>query len=206
MTGVASRIEFFFDISSPWTYLAFSQIETLAERCGAELEYRPIIVGGVFNAVNQQLYETRAAMDGPKLAYTLKDLQDWADLYGLVITWPDVFPLNAVKLMRGALIAQAEGCLRTYAQLAFERYWGQGADLSQMADLRDLATTVGLDADTFEAGLADETVKAALRANTDELIARGGFGSPTVFVDETDMFFGNDRLHLIAAKLTGKVG
>ena len=200
-----TKIELFFDISSPWTYLAFSQIEELAGTYDAALDYRPIIVGGVFNAVNRQLYETRAAMDGPKLAYQLKDLQDWADLYDVTIKWPEVFPLNAVKLMRGAVIAQQEGCLRAYAQLAFERYWGQGVDLSQMAPLRDLATSVGMDADAFEAGLDDDAVKAALRANTDELIARGGFGSPTLFLDETDMFFGNDRLHLIAAKLGRRV-
>lgn len=197
-----TKIEFFFDISSPWTYLAFSQIERLAERCAADLSYKPILVGGVFNAVNKQLYTTRATMGGPKLDYQLKDLQDWANLYGLKIEWPDVFPLNAVKVMRGALIAQQQGCLQVYAQLAFESYWGQGIDLSQPEHLRDLARAVGLDADVFEAGLSEQSVKAGLRANTDELIARGGFGSPTLFVNETEMFFGNDRLPLIEAILS----
>ena len=195
------KIEFFFDISSPWTYLAFSQIETLARRHQAELVYRPIIVGGVFNEVNTQIYETRATLDGPKLAYQLKDLQDWADLYGLKIKWPDVFPLHAVQLMRGALVALDAGCLQDYAKLAFEAYWGEGKDLSQLVQLTPIAEAVGLDGADFETKIAEPALKARLRANTDELIARGGFGSPTLFLNETNMFFGNDRMHLLDAIL-----
>lgn len=195
------KIEFFFDISSPWTYLAFSQIDALAQRNSAELIYRPIIVGGVFNEVNQKLYEIRDTLDGPKLKYQLKDLQDWARAYGLKISMPEVFPLNAVKVMRGALVAQDAGCLREFCTLAFEHYWGAGKDLSQVEPLRTLAEAVGLEADSFETAITDDKIKARLRVNTDELIARGGFGSPSVFVNDVDMYFGNDRLVLVEKAL-----
>ena len=99
-----ARLEFFFDISSPWTYLAFSRIEALAERMQAELVWRPILVGGVFNSVNQELYETRANPNKAKLNYSVKDIKDWADFCCVEINWPDIFPVNAVNIMRGAFL------------------------------------------------------------------------------------------------------
>ena len=96
---LGTRLEFFFDISSPWTYLAFSRIEALAERMQAELVWRPILVGGVFNSVNQELYETRANPNKAKLNYSVKDIKDWADFCGVEINWPDIFPVNAVNIM-----------------------------------------------------------------------------------------------------------
>ena len=101
-----ARLEFFFDISSPWTYLAFSRIEALAERMQAELVWRPILVGGVFNSVNQELYETRANPNKAKLNYSVKDIKDWADFCGVEINWPDIFPVNAVNIMRGLFCAR----------------------------------------------------------------------------------------------------
>ena len=191
------KIEFFFDISSPWTYLAFSQIEKLAAQHEAELIWKPILVGGVFNAVNQQVYETRATLDGPKFAYQLQDLQDWAAFYDIDINWPSVFPLNAVKLMRGAIVAQQASLLPQYAANGFAAYWGAGQDLSQTEPLAALAEATGLDRDMFLQALDAPEVKQTLRANTDELIARGGFGSPSFFVNQDKMFFGNDRLPLL---------
>ncbi|MGC6476435.1 MAG: 2-hydroxychromene-2-carboxylate isomerase [Parvibaculales bacterium] len=191
------EIEFFFDISSPWTYLAFSQIEKLATQHEADLIWKPILVGGVFNAVNQQVYETRASLDGPKFAYQLQDLQDWAAFYDIEINWPSVFPLNAVKLMRGAVVAQQENLLPQYAAHGFAAYWGAGQDLSQTEPLAALAEATGLDRDMFLRALDTPEVKQTLRTNTDELIARGGFGSPSFFVNRDKMFFGNDRLPLL---------
>lgn len=195
------RLEVFFDCSSPWTYLAVSQIPSLATRTGAAVEWKPILVGGVFNAVNQGVYEQRANPAPAKAKYHVKDLGDWARHYGLTINWPSVFPVRAVDAMRGAIVAQGEGMLVPYAMRTFEAYWGEDKDISQEDVLKTIASEVGLDADAFWAGVKSDKVKAALIANTDELIKRGGFGSPTMFVNESDMYFGNDRLILVEEAL-----
>jgi 2-hydroxychromene-2-carboxylate isomerase len=194
-------LEFFYDVGSPWTYLAFSQIETLAAEHGALLSFRPTLVGGVFNAVNDDVYRMRAQPNPRKARYHAKDLQDWARLYGLVIRWPSVFPLNSVKAMRAGLAAEEKDRLVPWSRACFEAYWGRGEDLSQDAVLEPLAVRVGLDPAWLLARIEKPELKQKLRANTDELVARGGFGSPTMFVNQTDMYFGNDRLPLVEAAL-----
>jgi len=198
---MARRIEFFFDCSSPWTYLAFHAIQPLAAELGAEIAWKPILVGGVFNAVNQTVYENRSKPNPLKASYMLKDLADWAKLYGLEIVFPPtVFPVNSVKCMRGAFAALDEGKLVPYATAAFEAYWGDDRDISKEDALADIAAKAGLERQRFFSAIESESCKARLSANTDELIKRGGFGSPTMFVGSS-MFFGNDRLPLVRAAL-----
>jgi len=131
----------------------------------------------------------------------LKDLGDWADLYGLRIVFPPkVFPVNSVKCMRGAFAALDQGKLVAYATAAFEAYWGDDRDIAREDVLADIAGRAGLERQRFFAAIETDSCKSRLRANTDELIARGGFGSPTLFVGSS-MFFGNDRLPLVKAAL-----
>jgi 2-hydroxychromene-2-carboxylate isomerase len=196
-----ARLEFFFDCSSPWTYLAFHKIESVCREANAELEWRPILVGGVFNAVNPSVYESRAKPVPAKARYYAKDLRDWTRHYGLKIGQPPVFPVNSVKAMRGAFFALERGVLPEYARAVFETYWGELEDISQDAVLEKIVARVGLPRDEYFAAIAKPEYKDRLRANTDELIARGGFGSPTMFVGGTDMYFGNDRLELVREAL-----
>jgi 2-hydroxychromene-2-carboxylate isomerase len=197
-----ATLEFFYDIGSPWTYLAFHKIEGVAAETDAELVWKPILVGGVFNAVNPGVYEARANSTPSRWAYMAKDMADWARTYELEIVWPpSVFPVNSVKVMRGALVALDAGCISAYSRAAFEAYWGGDRDISQNEVAADIASSVGLDAGPFLEAIASPEIKARLRANTDELIARGGFGTPTMFVDREDLYFGNDRLELVRAAL-----
>ena len=195
-------IEFFFDCSSPWTYLAFHTIQPLAAESGTTIRWRPILVGGVFNSVNPSVY---AARDNPvpaKQAYQLKDLQDWARHAGLAIKFPPtVFPVNSVKAMRGCILLELQGKLVPFAQAVFEAYWGDDRDISNDAVLAEACARAGADAAAFFAGIARQEIKDQLKANTEELIRRGGFGSPTLFVNGEDMYFGNDRLPLVRAAL-----
>lgn len=194
-----ATLEFFFDCSSPWTYLAFSQIEAVAKRTEAKLVRRPILVGGVFNAVNQSVYEQRSNPVPAKAKYHAKDLLDWARHYGIAINWPSVFPVKSVDAMRGAIVADARDKLPAYARRVFEAYWGEGQDISQEAVLKSIAGEAGLDPDAFWSQVKSDSIKARLKENTEDLIARGGFGSPTMFVEGNDMYFGNDRLELVEA-------
>ncbi len=198
---MARKLEFFYDCSSPWTYLAFDRIEEVAHRHRAELIWRPILVGGVFNAVNPSVYESRERPVKVKARYYQKDLQDWARLYGLKIGQPTVFPVNSVKAMRGAFVAHEHGKISPYSRRVFEAYWGEDRDISRDEILRGVVLAVGLDQDEFFAKIAAPEYKEKLRVNTEELIARGGFGSPTMFVDG-EMFFGNDRLVLVEHRLS----
>jgi 2-hydroxychromene-2-carboxylate isomerase len=198
---MARKLDFYFDCSSPWTYLAFHAVQPLAAELGVELVWKPILVGGVFNAVNQTVYDNRATPNPRKQAYMLQDLADWARLYGLEIVFPPkVFPVNSVKCMRGAFAALDEGKLVPYATAAFEAYWGGDLDISRDDVLADIATRAGLERQGFFAAIETPACKTRLRAATDELIARGGFGSPTMFAGDK-MFFGNDRLPLVRAAL-----
>lgn len=197
-----TTIEFFFDCSSPWTYLGFHNIQPLAADAKVPIRWRPILVGGVFNAVNPSVYAARDHPVPAKRDYQLKDLQDWARLAALKIVMPPtVFPVNSVKAMRGCLWADAQGRLLPFATAVFEAYWGRDQDISQDTVLADVCARCGIDAPAFFAGIAQDDVKAQLKANTEELIRRGGFGSPTIFVNGDDMYFGNDRLPLLREAL-----
>jgi 2-hydroxychromene-2-carboxylate isomerase len=189
-------IEFFFDCSSPWTYLAFHNIQLLAKEFDEEISWRPFLVGGVFNAVNPSVYASRDAPVPLKARYMKKDLADWARVTGLTIKFPPtVFPVNSVKAMRGCLWLGND--MLPFARTAFQIYWGEDQDISQDAVLTEVCQRAGIDPKAFFAGIGQQSIKDALKANTDEVMARGGFGSPTIFLDNTDMYFGNDRLPLI---------
>ena len=194
-------IEFFFDCSSPWTYLAFTNIQPMAAGFGVEIDWRPILVGGVFNTVNPSVYEGRANPVPAKARYSGKDLQDWARLAGLKIKMPpNVFPVNSVKAMRMCLVLGGARMV-PFATSVFEAYWGADQDISRDEMLRSICVQRSLDFDALLAAQAEPAIKDQLRANTDEVMARGGFGSPTIFVGKTDMYFGNDRLPLVRAAL-----
>ena len=194
-------IEFFFDCSSPWTYLAFRNIQPLAADLKEPISWRPVLVGGIFNSVNKGIYTAREDLNAPKNRYMLKDLQDCARQAGLKIIFPPrVFPVNSVKAMRGCLwIAQnpqARGRYLDFVEAVFAAYFGREEDISQDAVLAAICQQVGIDESVFFAGIARPDIKEQLKANTDEAIRRGAFGSPTLFVGE-DMYFGNDRLPLL---------
>lgn len=197
------RIEFFYDVSSPWTYLAFVNVQALAKEENAEIVWRPFLVGGVFNAVNPTMYRMRENPVPARDAWVKQDLQAWARLAGLKIAFPPkVFPVNSVKALRGLLWAKTQGGGREVALATafFELYWSEDRDISQDEVVAEAATRAGLDPARLTQAIAEPGVKEQLKANTDEVIARGGFGSPTIFVG-TEMFFGNDRLPLVREAL-----
>jgi 2-hydroxychromene-2-carboxylate isomerase len=198
---LVATLEFFFDCSSPWTYLAFTRIQDVLARTGAKIVWRPILVGGVFNAVNKDVYERRAHPDPRKASYSQKDLQDWARLAGIRIGKPPVFPVRAVAAMRCVLAADEQGRLVELSRALFEAYWGDLKDISRGEVLAEACRTAGLDADSVLARADAPDIKERLRVNTEEVIACGGFGSPTMFVNGSDMYFGNDRLPLVEAAL-----
>jgi 2-hydroxychromene-2-carboxylate isomerase len=201
------EVEFFYDCSSPWTYFAFTRMVPLMGELDLPVRWRPILVGGVFNAVNQQVYAAREDMftkaeNKRKMAYYLKDLGDWAELAGVSAIWPPGHPISSVKAMRGAFFAEEQGLLVPYSLAVFRAYWGGVTpDISSEPVLQSICQQVGLDQEGFFNAISHTDYKDLLRKNTDEVIERGGFGSPTIFINGDDMYFGNDRLPLVEHRL-----
>jgi 2-hydroxychromene-2-carboxylate isomerase len=191
-------IECFFDCSSPWTYFAVHSLLELEKEIGCTVSFRPHLVGGVFNAVNPSVHNSREKPVPAKVAYNKKDQTDWARFLGIRMHYrPTVFPVNSVKVMRACCLLEGTPQLRPFALAAFEAYWGDDQDISQVPVITAICAKAGLDAKTILEGIEQQPIKDKLRANTQELIDRGGFGSPTMFVGGDDMYFGNDRMPLI---------
>ena len=202
MSNIKRKLEFFFDCSSPWTYLAFKEIEKLCSRLNLELVWKPILVGGIFNTINPSVYESRSNPVKPKASYSRKDLNDWSLIRGITVNWPDVFPVNSVKAMRGVLFALERNKVSEYVELVFCSYWTNNLDISLDEVLIKIVEELGWSSDKFISFINLESTKEALKLNTEELMQRGGFGSPTMFVDNENMFFGNDRLNLMEELLS----
>lgn len=196
------RVEFFFDYSSPWTYMAFARIEALCREAGAELLWRPFYVAAVFRVVNHNVTDMRARPVPAKLAYYALDMQRCAERLGIRIARPPVYgggslPLNSARALRGAFIALDQGRIAAYSQAVFRAYWEELQDVSDPVVLASLAEHAGLDRQTFAERIDAPACRERLAANTTELIERGGFGTPTMFVDRCAMFFGHDRLDFV---------
>lgn len=191
-------VECFFDCSSPWTYFAFHSLLEMQKELGFEIDWRPHLVGGVFNAVNPSVHNSREKPVLPKQAYNKKDQIDWARHLGLRVMYrPSVFPVNSVKAMRGCCSLEGSEQLVPFALATFEAYWGDDKDISQVPVIVEICGKSGVDSNALLAAIETQPIKDKLRSNTQELIDRGGFGSPTMFVGGDDMYFGNDRMPLI---------
>lgn len=203
---MSKTLEFFFDLSSPWTYLAFTNVQGVIERTSANIVYRPILVGGVFNAVNPAVYKAReGGGDNRRFVHSFKVLKDWAAWTGVPFNFPNQYhPAKSVHAMRMATVLEGnQPVLAAFTKAAFVGFIGRGENLDDPDVLQGFADSVGLDGAAIRAASTTDEIKARLRANTDELIARGGYGSPTMFVDKDDMYFGNDQLPIVEMALGG---
>ena len=198
-----ARVEFFFDLSSPWTYLAFYNIQPMITETGADIRWIPFLVGGVFNAVNPGLYASREDPDSPKMRHMVKSLKDWAAWSGIEMHFPsEHHPVRSVHAMRVCCALQHDQeTLHRFATAAFETYFGAQQNLDDPAVLQAIADGLGLDGEDLIAQTQTDEIKAKLRTNTQAVIDRGGYGSPTIFVDGADMYFGNDQLPLVRQAL-----
>jgi len=193
-------LEFFFDCTSPFTYLAFGRIQEVAIRTGSKIEWKPILLDFVFEEINPSFYQQLSGLRPHKAEYYNKDIGDWAAFCGIKIHTPPVYPLRALEAMCGALLAQEDGLIVPYLAAVFKAYWEESKDISQTEVLKEICIETGMDQTRFEQHIKDAAIEVQLRTNSNTLIERGGFGSPTMFVGDS-MFFGNDRIPLVEAAL-----
>lgn len=189
-------VELFFNLSSPYSYLASTQLETIAARTGAKVAWKPMVLGAVFQATGNHMPAQVAA----KATYMMVDLQRWAKEYGVPFSFTSHFPVNAIKAMRLILVGEREGKTAEVTHAAFRALWVDDRNITTEPELRAIAKTAGLDADAALKAIEAPEVKDRLRANTDEAIKRGAFGAPALFVGD-ELFWGNDRLHHVEAAL-----
>ena len=199
VTGRPS-VEFLYCCSCPWTYLAFVRLVEAATRTGANIVYRPILADWIDQRGDAEF--TRPLDDAnPRVAaYARRDLQDWAHFCGVSIALPGSSGNAPEWAQRGAVAAIGAGCIRHYAGAVFRARFTEGRDIADRAVILGIATDCGMSAAEFEARLASEESAATIRRNTSELVDRGGFGSPTLFVGD-EMYFGHDRMPLVESAL-----
>lgn len=187
-------IEFWFDFGSPTTYLAHTQMPKVAADTGAEVQYMPMLLGGVFKATGNQ----SPVLVPAKGRWMGDDLQRFARRYRVPFAFNPHFPINTLTLMRGAVGLQMRQPERfmPYVNAMFHSMWVEPVNLGDGAVLASVLTAAGFDAALFQSLVADAEVKAKLIANTEAAVARGAFGAPTCFVGD-QMFFGQDRLDFV---------
>jgi 2-hydroxychromene-2-carboxylate isomerase len=188
------RVDFYFDLSSPYSYLAATQLGELGRRSGAEVAWKPIVLAALFKAVGNDM----PARVPTKARYLWLDLERWAQQYGVPWRMSSHFPVNTIKAMRLILIDDVRA--EAVALAGFRAMWVDDRNLADDAVVREVAESVGLDGAAALQAIEGPEVKARLRANTDEAIARGAFGAPTMMVGD-ELFWGNDRLHFVEAAL-----
>ena len=187
---MAKTVEFFFDIGSGASYLAFTQLPKLLARSGADIAYRPMLLGAVFKAV------ANPPPPRVKALHARQDFARFAKRYGVELVHNPHFPVNTLQMMRVAVAAQELACLLPYLDAAFAGMWVDARNMGEEAVLRAVLEEAGLDGDALLVLAADSDVKARLKATTEEAIRRGVFGAPTFFVGE-EMFWGQDRLDFV---------
>jgi 2-hydroxychromene-2-carboxylate isomerase len=197
-----NRVEFYYDLVSPYSYLAYGRVGRICEENGAELVLRPMLLGAVHKAAGIQApIETKL-----KASYQARDIRRWAEYYGVELEFPDPFPFRTLKTMRAAMFLRERGGLEVFTREAFALYWVEGGapkgpeQSEEDAPVSTVARRIGVDPKEVLSGAESTEAKQDLKAATSEAVERGVFGAPAFFVGG-EMFWGNDRLHFVEAAL-----
>ena len=193
-------IEFFWDVGSPYTYLAATQMDRVGRACGVPVHWRPFLLGGIFRETgNKPPIEVPA-----KGKYMLDDLNTWAAFYTVPFVFPDIFPINSLIPMRAAVAADQLGKGKAFGLAIMHLYWAEGKDPGDPGNLSNVFNALELNTDTITQMMQTPKIKETLKQNSQEAVTRGAFGAPTFFVGDK-MFWGNDRLMLLEAYLHGRI-
>ena len=188
-------IDYYFEFSSPYSYLAASQLDWVFQQTGAEINIKPMVLGAVFKEQGNAMPASVPA----KGKYMFTDLKRWAARYQMPFRWPSVFPVNSILGHRAVLVAQRELDRQQAKQVMltiYHSYWGEGIDIGDADELFAELDGAGFDAAKIIQGTQDPDIKQQLKDLTAEAVDRGVFGAPTFFVED-QMFWGNDRLDFL---------
>jgi 2-hydroxychromene-2-carboxylate isomerase len=186
--------DFFYDLGSPYSYLASTQIAGIEQRTGSRARLLPITLGGLRKATGHHLPPPQ------QLKYMSEDTARWAGQYGVKMQIPKSFPISTIQGLRACIAAEREGKGEQAMRALFATYWAEGEDISDPAVIENALDGAGLNGKVLIEATQQQEIKDVLRKNTDLALARGVFGVPTLFVGERS-FWGNDRLHFAEAEL-----
>jgi 2-hydroxychromene-2-carboxylate isomerase len=189
-------VEFFFDFMSPPTYLAYTQMPGLIARTGAVVIWKPMYTIGLHQLTGNQ----SPILVPAKGAWIAKDLARYVKRYGIEFVPNSHQPVKVVPSLRGAIVAQEQGCLGDYISAIFSAMWTKNLNIGDLTVLREILVGAGLDASNILAGIETPEVKAKLVANTQEAATRGAFGAPSFFVGD-ELYWGQDRLPFVEEAL-----
>ncbi len=190
-----TQLDVYFDLSSPYSYLAATQLPALAARHGATIAWKPFVLAAVFKATKNN----PPIISPEKARWSLQDLDRWAKQYGVPFKMSRYWPINAIKAMRLIVAAEEQGKAEATTLAAFRAAWVDERDLTADDTLRAIADAAGLTGDPL-ALIEQQPIKDRLRAYGEEAVRRGAFGAPAIFVGD-ELFWGNDRLHHVEAAL-----
>ena len=193
-------VEFYFDVGSPTAYLAYNRLKQLQKQYNCVIDYRPVLLGGLFKASGN----SSPVMVPAKGRYMMMDdLPRFAKLYDVPLNNNPHFPINTLNLMRGAVSALHGDYFDTYISAVFNAIWVDSKNMGDMETVIEVLSTAGLNAPSILESTQDADIKAKLITNTEDAVKRGLFGAPTMFVDG-EMFFGQDRLQFVEMALQTK--
>ena len=193
---MSKTVEFWYDVQSPTAYLAYWELKKIAARTRAAIDYRPMLLGGVFKATGNQT----PVNVKPKGKWMFFDMSNYARKYGVPLKSNPYFVFSSLPLMRGAILAQQRGELDHYNDTIFYGIWRDAKNLGDPAVIVETLKEAGLDAGAYVEGIQQQDVKDALIANTNEAVEKGAFGAPTFFVGDK-MWWGQDRLDWVEEEL-----
>ncbi|MBA2693409.1 MAG: 2-hydroxychromene-2-carboxylate isomerase [Rubrobacter sp.] len=196
------RVEFYYDLVSPFSYLAQTQIDRIRAETGAEITWRPMLLGAVHKLSGNSAPITVPA----KGRYSFKDIRRWAGHYGAPMKFPEAFPFKTITSMRAAVFCEERGKLEEFTREAFKLYWEEGhspdgLEADETGQVSEVAGRIGMEPEEILEGASEQRVKDKLKEETERAVERGVFGAPAFFVGD-EMFWGNDRLHFVEGALS----
>ncbi len=193
---MSESIELCFDFGSPTTYLAYHRLKWIKENYDVSLSLTPVLLGGIFKATDNQ----SPVMVPLKGAWMNADMQRYATLYQVPMTFNPHFPINTLYLMRGAVAAQTMGVFERYVDTVFDAMWNHPVNMGDPAVVTQVLTDASIDANEVFRLIEDPEIKDVLKSNTESAVERGVFGCPATFFKD-ELYFGQDRLFFIERAL-----
>ena len=206
MTEKKIIVDYYFDYCCPWTYLSFKRLIQTTTRTASAINWKPVLIADIEAEIGPKI-DSRTLYSS-EINYENKDLQDWANYCGLkIIPRNDDSQKISMKALCGALFALEANKIDAYSGLVFDAYFADLKDIANNDILTEIATNLELDLQGFQSAIDSIQRVEQLKINATELVERGGFGSPTMFVGD-DMYFGNDRMPLVEfsiGRASGKI-
>ena len=206
MTEKKIIVDYYFDYCCPWTYLSFKRLIQTTTRTASLINWKPVLIANIEEEIGPKI--DAHTLYPSEINYEKKDLQDWANYCGLkIIPRKDSSKEISIKALCGALFALEANKMADYSGLVFDAYFGDLKDIANNDILTEIATNLELDLKGFQSAIDSMQNVEQLKKNATELVERGGFGSPTMFVGD-DMYFGSDRMPLVEfsiGRASGKI-